>query len=71
MKVVTLTAAQQTQAATLKAAVVTTQTAAQTARTALQTFLNTAAGITPPAKGKPAPFHRINLTDDGTSIVIS
>jgi hypothetical protein len=71
MKVVALTTEQQTQAAALKATVTSTQTAAQAARVALQSFLNTAAGITPSAKGRPAPFQRVSLTDDGTSVVVS
>jgi hypothetical protein len=69
MKIVTLTAAQQTEAAALNTASTAAQTAARTAREALQAFLNTAAGF-PAIPGSPIPFRQITLTDDGTSIVL-
>jgi hypothetical protein len=64
MKSVALTTAQQTQAASLKAAFVTAQQAAKTAHTAYMTFLSTAAGV------PVTPGQRLQLTDDGTSVVI-
>jgi conjugal transfer/entry exclusion protein len=70
MKIVTLTAAQKTEAAALSAASTAAQAAARTAREAFQAFLNTTAGFPPTPSPLPIPFRQITLTDDGTSIVL-
>ena len=68
MKVVPLTAAQQLQIAQLKATLDTSQAATQVARKALNAALNTAAGVVS-TPGRPAPFSRVSLTDDGKSVI--
>ncbi len=65
MQTITLTAAQQAQAATLKTAAQAAQETANTARQALQSFLNGIAGVAP-GKG----LHRVSLTDDGANVVV-
>ena len=62
MKVVDLTAPQQTQAAANKAAIVAAQTALATALKAQVDYLRTAAG----AKAT----DRVQLADDGTCVII-
>jgi len=62
MKVITLTSPQQTQAASLKAAVATAQAAYVTAQQAYVAFLKAAASATGTQTAK--------LTDDGTSVVV-
>lgn len=66
MKVIVLTAVQQTQAAALKTELEAAQLAQQTARTAYQVFLNSAAGFT-----SAQALQRVLLTDDGTTLVIN
>jgi hypothetical protein len=64
MKVVPITVAQQTQAVSLKASFTTAQQAAQTAHKAYIAFLSTAAGVTL------KPGQRLQLTDDGSAVVL-
>lgn len=61
MKVIALTTAQQSQAASLKAAVISAQAALIAANKALNTYLVSISGIKVP--------HRNTLTDDGTAVV--
>ena len=61
MEAITLTAPQQTQAATNKASVATTQAAFAAARQAHLNYLRTAAGL--PATA------RVALSDDGTMVI--
>jgi hypothetical protein len=80
MKVITLTAAQQAESDTLRAALTTAQQAAapynaavKAASLALQNFMATVTGTPNPAPGtRPAgaPMQRPQLTDDGHSIVV-
>jgi hypothetical protein len=66
MQVVSLTGPQQTQAASLKAALATAQSAHVAARDAYQNYLEAcAAAGSPPV----ASFHKLVLTDDGTAII--
>ncbi len=62
MKVVTLTAPQQAQAATNKAAVETARTAYVAALKTHQDYLHTSASATA--------SDRVQLSDDGTSVII-
>ena len=76
MKTTVLTAAQQTQAVTLKASLIAAQTAAAapnvalaTAQKNLQTFLANAAGVSVPTTLGIVPFgRRFSLSDDGTTV---
>jgi hypothetical protein len=73
MKVQALTSPQQTQAASLKAAVTSAQSALVAARAAFAAYL---VSCLPPNAGSPptpatlAPGQRAQLTSDGTSLVI-
>ena len=64
MKSVTLTTVQQTQALAIKATFAAAQQNAHTAHTAYVNFLATAAGVTL------KPGQRLQLTDDGSSVVL-
>lgn len=64
MKAVTLTAEQQTEAGALKGTFTAAQTAAQTAHKAYIAYLATVAGVTL------KPGQRLQLTDDGTAVVL-
>ena len=62
MKTATLTAPQQTEAATLKAASATALTALVAAQTALAAYLRTSTGATA--------AQRVQLSDDGTTVIV-
>ncbi len=62
MKVTTLTSTQQSEAATLKASLVSAQTAYSVALKAFNTYLKAASGA--------LKNQRAHLTDDGTTVVL-
>ena len=68
MKVQALTTPQQTEAATLKTTATTARTAYIAAQQALTAYLKSC--VTGIPTGQPAPHH-VQLSDDGTTLVIS